>query len=116
MSSSPSSLKRIDAIIQPFRLDDVKEALQEKGVHRLLVNDIRCTDRHLDGSIPIPDIDFLVDFAPAIHLMLIVPEQQVEMVIEAIKAVTQHDDNENGFILLSNIESMIPLGSGAVNG
>lgn len=94
-------MKKIEAIIKPFKLDDVKDRLAEVGVHGMTVSEVKGFGRG-GGKAPIyPGAEYIVDFVPKVKLELVVPDDLVHTTLEAIteSARTGHVGDGKIFVL-----------------
>ena len=82
-------MKKIEAIIKPFKLDDVKEALQEVGIQGLSVTEVKGFGRQKGHTELYRGAEYMVDFLPKVKLDIVVPDDQVERCIEAIVTTAQ---------------------------
>jgi nitrogen regulatory protein P-II 1 len=77
-------MKKIEAIIKPFKLNDVKEALNEIGIHGMTVIEVKGFGRQKGHTEIYRGSEYTVDFLPKIKIETVLPEEQVEAAIEAI--------------------------------
>ena len=77
-------MKKVEAIIKPFKLDEVKEALQEAGIQGLSVTEVKGFGRQKGHTELYRGAEYLVDFLPKIKLEVAVPSERVDAVVEAI--------------------------------
>ena len=78
-------LKKIEAIIKPFKLDEVKEALGEIGIQGLTVSEVKGFGRQKGHTDLYRGAEYVVDFLPKIKLEVVIPEELVSKVVDAIK-------------------------------
>ena len=78
-------MKKVEAIIKPFKLDEVKEALQEIGIQGLSVIEAKGFGRQKGHSELYRGAEYVIDFLPKIKIELIAPESRVEAIVEAIQ-------------------------------
>ncbi|MBN8543435.1 MAG: P-II family nitrogen regulator [Rickettsiales bacterium] len=105
-------MKKIEAIIKPFKLDDVKEALQEIGLHGITVIEARGFGRQKGHTELYRGAEYVVDFLPKVKIEVIVDEPMVEKTIEAIMAAAQTGRIGDGKIFISPIEEVIRIRTG----
>ena len=105
-------MKKIEAIIKPFKLDDVKEALQEIGVHGLTVIEAKGFGRQKGHTELYRGAEYVVDFLPKIKIELVLPADRVDAAIEAIQNAAQTGRIGDGKIFVSPIESVIRIRTG----
>jgi nitrogen regulatory protein P-II 1 len=77
-------MKKIEAIIKPFKLNDVKEALNEIGIHGMTVTEVKGFGRQKGHTEIYRGSEYTVDFLPKVKIETVLPEDQVEAAIEAI--------------------------------
>ena len=77
-------MKKIEAIIKPFKLDEVKEALQEVGVQGLSVTEVKGFGRQKGHTELYRGAEYVVDFLPKVKIEMVLPDDQVDAAIEAI--------------------------------
>jgi nitrogen regulatory protein PII len=83
-------MKKIEAIIKPFKLDDVKEALQEIGLQGLTVTEAKGFGRQKGHTELYRGAEYVVDFLPKIKIELVIPDDRVDAAIEAIQHRRPH--------------------------
>ena len=105
-------MRKIEAIIKPFKLDDVKEALQEIGVQGITVIEARGFGRQKGHTELYRGAEYVVDFLPKVKVEVIVPKEMVEKVIEAIVAGAQTGRVGDGKIFVSPVEDVIRIRTG----
>jgi nitrogen regulatory protein P-II 1 len=107
----PRPMKKIEAIIKPFKLDDVKEALQEIGLAGMTVIDVRGFGRQKGHTEMYRGAEYVVDFLPKVKIEL-VRDDQVEAAIEAISRAAQSGRIGDGKIFISPIENAVRIRTG----
>ena len=105
-------MKMVTAIVKPFKLDDVREALSEIGVMGLTVTEVKGFGRQKGHTELYRGAEYVVDFLPKVKLEIGVPEDQVESVIEAITKSANTGKIGDGKIFVSNIEQAIRIRTG----
>jgi len=105
-------MRKIEAIIKPFKLDDVKEALQEIGVQGITVIEARGFGRQKGHTELYRGAEYVVDFLPKVKIEVVVPKEMVEKTIEAIVAGAQTGRVGDGKIFVSPIEDVIRIRTG----
>lgn len=105
-------MKKIEAIIKPFKLDEVKEALQEIGIQGLTVIEAKGFGRQKGHTELYRGAEYVVDFLPKVMIILVVEDTMVERVIEAIVSVARTDRIGDGKIFVSTIEEAIRIRTG----
>jgi len=105
-------MKKIEAIIKPFKLDDVKEALLDIGITGMTVSEVKGHGRQQGHTELYRGAEYIVDFLPKIKLELIVNESDVEKVIETISESARTGKIGDGKIFVSPIEKVIRIRTG----
>ncbi|MEE4152651.1 MAG: P-II family nitrogen regulator [Erythrobacter sp.] len=105
-------MKKIEAIIKPFKLDEVKEALHEIGVSGITVTEARGFGRQKGHTELYRGAEYVVDFLPKVKLEVVVGDDQAERVIEAIASAAQTGRIGDGKIFVTAIESAIRIRTG----
>jgi len=105
-------MKKVEAIIKPFKLDDVKEALLEIGITGMTVSEVKGHGRQQGHTELYRGAEYIVDFLPKIKLELIVHEADVEKVIETISESARTGKIGDGKIFVSPIEKVIRIRTG----
>lgn len=105
-------MKKIEAIIKPFKLEDVKDALTEAGITGMTVSDVKGYGRQQGHSELYRGAEYVVDFLPKIKLELIVAEEDVESTIEVITEAAKTGKIGDGKIFVSPIEKIVRIRTG----
>ena len=105
-------MKKIEAIIKPFKLDEVKESLNEIGVSGLTVLEAKGFGRQKGHTELYRGAEYVVDFLPKIKLEFIVEDKSLEKVIETIQRSAHTGRIGDGKIFISNIEEIIRIRTG----
>ena len=105
-------MKKIEAIIKPFKLDDVKEALKEVGVQGLTVTEIKGFGRQKGHTELYRGAEYVVDFLPKIKLEIIVPDDMVTRVVDAIMDSARTGKIGDGKIFILPMEEVIRIRTG----
>jgi len=105
-------MKKIEAMIKPFKLDEVKEALQEAGVLGMTVTEVKGFGRQKGHTELYRGAEYLVDFLPKVKLELVVEDSQVERIVEAIVNAAQSERIGDGKIFISTIDDAIRIRTG----
>ena len=109
------SVKKIEAIIKPFKLDEVKEALSKIGVSGLTVFEVKGFGRQKGHTELYRGAEYIVDFLPKIKLEFIINDEILDEVIETIKSSAHTGKIGDGKIFVSNIEEIIRIRTGEKN-
>lgn len=105
-------MKKIEAYIKPFKLDDVKSALMEIGVQGLSVSEVRGFGRQKGHTELYRGSEYRVDFIPKSKLELVVRDEIAEQVIEVIIKVARTGQVGDGKIFVSSVEDAIRIRTG----
>ena len=105
-------MKKIEAIIKPFKLDEVKEALHEVGVSGITVTEARGFGRQKGHTELYRGAEYVVDFLPKVKLEVVVDDDQCDRVVEAIAAAAQTGRIGDGKIFVTAIESALRIRTG----
>ena len=105
-------MKKIEAIIKPFKLDEVKEALHEVGVSGITVTEAKGFGRQKGHTELYRGAEYVVDFLPKVKLEIVVPDSQAEQVVEAIAAPAQTRRIGDGKIFVSSIDTALRIRTG----
>jgi nitrogen regulatory protein P-II 1 len=105
-------MKKIEAIIKPFKLDEVKEALQDVGVQGITVTEAKGFGRQKGHTELYRGAEYVVDFLPKVKLEIVLADGQVDVAIEAIRKAAQTGRIGDGKIFISNIEEVIRIRTG----
>jgi nitrogen regulatory protein P-II 1 len=100
------AMKKIEAIIKPFKLDEVKEALQEVGLQGITVTEAKGFGRHKGHT------EHVVDFLPKVKIEIVLGDDMVDKAIDAIRRAAQTGRIGDGKIFVSNIEEAIRIRTG----
>ncbi len=105
-------MKKIEAIIKPFKLDEVKEALQEIGVQGLSVVEVKGFGRQKGHTELYRGAEYVVDFLPKVKIECVIADDQVDHALEAIAAAARTDKIGDGKIFVSEIAQAIRIRTG----
>jgi len=105
-------VKKIEAIIKPFKLDEVKEALHEIGVSGITVLEAKGFGRQKGHTELYRGAEYVVDFLPKVKLEVVVPADQADRVVEAISGAAQTGRIGDGKIFVSTIDKAIRIRTG----
>ena len=108
-------MKKIEAIIKPFKLDDVKEALTEIGVIGMTVTEVRGFGRQKGHTELYRGSEYTVDFLPKVKLEVVVEDALAERVVEAIAAAAQTGRIGDGKIFVMPVDSALRIRTGERN-
>jgi nitrogen regulatory protein P-II 1 len=105
-------MKKIEAIIKPFKLDEVKEALQEVGVQGLSVIEVKGFGRQKGHTELYRGAEYVVDFLPKVKVEIVLDDDQVDAAIAAIVDAAKTDQIGDGKIFVSPVEQTIRIRTG----
>ena len=105
-------MKKIEAIIKPFKLDEVKEALQEVGVQGLSVIEVKGFGRQKGHTELYRGAEYVVDFLPKVKIEVVLEDDAVEAAVEAIRKAAETGRIGDGKIFVSNIEEIVRIRTG----
>jgi len=105
-------MKKIDAIIKPFKLEDVKEALATVGVEGLTVTEVKGFGRQKGHTEIYRGSEYTVDFLPKIKLEIVLDDDQVEAAVDAIVKSAKTDKIGDGKVFISSIDSATRIRTG----
>jgi len=109
-------VKRIVAIIQPFKLEDVEDAVTKAGVVGMTVTEVKGFGRQGGHTDTYRGTDYVVDFRPKLHLEIVVECERADAVIEAIEAIltaTRSGNAGDGKIYVEEVEQIMQIRTGA---
>ena len=105
-------MKKIEAIIKPFKLDEVKEALQEVGVQGLSVIEVKGFGRQKGHTELYRGAEYVVDFLPKVKIEVVLNDDMVEAALDAIISAARTDKIGDGKIFVSAVEQVIRIRTG----
>jgi nitrogen regulatory protein P-II 1 len=107
-----SAMKKVEAIIKPFKLDEVKEALHDVGVSGITVTEAKGFGRQKGHTELYRGAEYIVDFLPKVRLEVVVDDSQVDRVVEAIATAARTGRIGDGKIFVSSIEAAVRIRTG----
>ena len=105
-------MKKIEAIIKPFKLDEVKEALHEVGIQGITVSEVKGFGRQKGHTELYRGAEYVVDFLPKVKLEIIVDGAMLESALEAITTAARTGRIGDGKIFVSDIDQVIRIRTG----
>jgi nitrogen regulatory protein P-II 1 len=105
-------MKKIEAIIKPFKLDEVKEALQEVGVQGITVTEAKGFGRQKGHTELYRGAEYVVDFLPKVKIEIVVANERVEAAVEAIQKAARTGRIGDGKIFVLNVDEAIRIRTG----
>ena len=105
-------MKKVEAIIKPFKLDDVKEALQEVGVQGLSVTEVKGFGRQKGHTELYRGAEYVIDFLPKVKIEMVLPDDLVEVAVDAIISAARTEKIGDGKIFILPVEQAIRIRTG----
>ena len=105
-------MKKIEAVIKPFKLDEVKEALQEVGLKGMTVTEVKGFGRQKGHTELYRGAEYVVDFLPKVKIELVVDDALVDRAVEAIQQAAKTDRIGDGKVFISAIDDAIRIRTG----
>ncbi len=105
-------MKKIEAVIKPFKLDDVREGLSDIGVTGMTVTEVKGFGRQKGHTELYRGAEYVVDFLPKMRVELVVPEDQVDRCVEAITSAAKTGKIGDGKIFVSPVEQVVRIRTG----
>ena len=105
-------MKKIEAIVKPFKLDEVKEALQEVGLQGITVTEAKGFGRQKGHTELYRGAEYVVDFLPKVKIEVVLTDDMVERAVDAIVKAAKTDKIGDGKIFISTIEQAIRIRTG----
>lgn len=102
-------MKKLEAVIKPFKLDEVKEALQEIGLHGMTVIEAKGFGRQRGHTELYRGAEYVVDFLPKLKVELVIPDEQLEQAVEVITQAAQTGKIGDGKIFVSDVADVIRI-------
>jgi len=105
-------MKKIEAIIKPFKLDEVKEALQKVGVQGMTVSEVKGFGRQKGHTELYRGAEYIVDFLPKVKVEVVVEDGQAQVVVESIVKAAKTGKIGDGKIFISNLDEVVRIRTG----
>ncbi|MBC8020310.1 MAG: P-II family nitrogen regulator [Methyloceanibacter sp.] len=105
-------MKKIEAIVKPFKLDEVKEALQEVGLQGITITEAKGFGRQKGHTELYRGAEYVVDFLPKVKVEVVCPDDLAEKAIEAIRNAAQTGRIGDGKIFISTVEEAVRIRTG----
>ena len=102
-------MKLVTVLIKPFKLEEVREALSDLGLHGLTVTEVRGFGRQRGRTELYRGAEYVVDLVPKLKLEIAAPEEQVEAIVEAVMAAARTGKTGDGKIFVSRLEQVIRI-------
>jgi len=110
-----SGMKKIEAIIKPFKLDEVREALNDLGISGMTVTEVKGFGRQKGHTELYRGAEYVVDFLPKVKLELVLSDDRVDTAIEAIVKAAHTGKIGDGKIFVSPVEHVVRIRTGETN-
>ncbi|MCE9678018.1 nitrogen regulatory protein P-II [Shewanella sp. AS1] len=108
-------MKKVEAIIKPFKLDDVRESLAELGITGMTVSEVKGFGRQKGHTELYRGAEYMVDFLPKVKIELVIQDDQVEQAIEVIVNTARTGKIGDGKIFVTDVERVIRIRTGEEN-
>jgi len=108
-------MKKIDAVVKPFKLDEVREALSEIGVSGLTVTEVKGFGRQKGHTELYRGAEYVVDFLPKVKIEIVVADNMLEQAIEAIIKAARTGKIGDGKIFVTPVEQVVRIRTGETN-
>ena len=105
-------MKKIEAIIKPFKLDEVKEALQKAGVQGMTVAEVKGFGRQKGHTELYRGAEYIVDFLPKVRVEVVVDDAQAQAVVEVITKAAKTGKIGDGKIFISSLDEIVRIRTG----
>lgn len=102
-------MKKIEAIIRPFKLEDVKEALVEEGIRGLTISEVRGYGRQKGHTETYRGSEYRIEFVPKIKIEVVVEDSKVEKIVDAILKTAKTGQVGDGKIFIYNVEDVVRI-------
>jgi nitrogen regulatory protein P-II 1 len=105
-------MKKIEAVIKPFKLEDVKDALAEMGITGMTVSEVKGYGRQKGHSELYRGAEYVVDFLPKVKMEMVVDDDQVDSVVETVVEAARTGKIGDGKIFVSDIDKIVRIRTG----
>ena len=105
-------MKKIEAIIEPFKLDEVKEALHEVGVTGMTVTEVKGFGRQKGHTEVYRGAEYVIDFLPKIKVEVVLDDALVERAVQAVQDAARTDKIDDSKIFVVSVEQAVPIRTG----
>lgn len=102
-------MKKIEAIIRPFKLEDVKEALIEEGIRGLTISEVRGYGRQKGHTETYRGSEYRIEFVPKIKIEVVVEDSKADKVVDAILRTARTGQVGDGKIFISNVDDVVRI-------
>ncbi|MBM2884041.1 MULTISPECIES: P-II family nitrogen regulator [Chromobacterium] len=108
-------MKKVEAVIKPFKLDEVREALSEIGVNGLTVSEVKGFGRQKGHTELYRGAEYVVDFLPKVKIEVVLPDDLVDRAIDTIVAAARTGKIGDGKIFVTPVEQVVRIRTGETN-
>jgi nitrogen regulatory protein P-II 1 len=108
-------MKKVEAVVRHFKLEDIKNALTEKGVHGMTITEVRGFGRQKGHTEMYRGTEYTVDFVPKVKLEVVVADASLQMVIDTILRTAQTGQIGDGKIFVSDLSAVVRIRTGETN-
>ena len=108
-------MKKIEAIIKPFKLEEVKENLGAAGIHGLTVTEVKGFGRQKGHTELYRGAEYIVDFLPKIKIEIVVQDEDLDKTVDSILSAAKTGRIGDGKIFISDLEKVIRIRTGETN-
>jgi nitrogen regulatory protein P-II 1 len=105
-------MKKIEAIIKPFKLDDLKDRLRERGATGITISDVKGFGRTAGKTEVYRGSTYVIDFVPKVRMQIVCTDDMVAQLIEVILATARTGHIGDGKIFISNVEEVVRIRTG----
>ena len=105
-------MKKVEAAVRHFKLEDIKNALTEKGVHGMTITEVRGFGRQKGHTEMYRGTEYTVDFVPKVKLEVVVPDSSLQLVIDTILRTAQTGQIGDGKIFVTDLSNVIRIRTG----
>ena len=105
-------MKKIDAIIKPFKIDEVKKALSDLGVVGMTVSEVKGFGRQKGHTELYRGAEYVVEFLPKLRIEVVVPDEKANQVIESLSSVAKTGSVGDGKIFVSDVADVVRIRTG----
>jgi len=105
-------MKKIEAIIRPFKLEEVKEALVEEGIRGLTISEVRGYGRQKGHTETYRGSEYRIEFVPKIKIEVVIEDSKAEKVVDAILKTAKTGQVGDGKIFIYNVEDVVRIRTG----
>jgi nitrogen regulatory protein PII len=105
-------MKMITAIIKPFKLDDVRDALEDVGIRGITVTEVKGFGRQKGHTELYRGAEYVIDFLPKLKIEIATPDDQVETIVDTLLQTAGNNKVGDGKIFIQNLEQVIRIRTG----